>query len=288
MCDGALGPARLTPRSSYATVGEYRIATCAACGTGTTWPRPTADELTACYAGTYGYGAHALIEAEKRFRSSRLVKLAPTRTGRVLDIGCMFGFLLDEAARAGLQTWGVELAVGPAQQARDRGHQITCGTLDDHLAAHPDLRFDAIFAQHVLEHVPDPAAFVAAAAGALVPGGRLIFGVPNFASRLRRIAPRSWGWYQVPVHLHHFTRDAVTRLIERAGLRVTHTTTCGGDTLFLALTTLQGLGRTVTGADGARAASRAARTTLALAGRLLRPYYRLGDDELIVVAERAR
>lgn len=284
-CGGALGPATLVPRSSYAAHGQYRVATCAGCGAGTTLPRPTDADLAACYASTYGYGAHTLIEREKRYRSRRLLDRLGVTAGRLLDVGCMFGFLLDEARRRGLETWGVELATEPAAVAAGHGHRVTAGTLADHRAAHPDVRFDAIVAQHVVEHLPDPAAFFADAAALLAPGGRLLVAVPNFDARLRRVAPEAWGWYQVPVHLHHFTEVALTRLIDRAGLRVVDQATTGGDSLFLALTAVHGAGRSPRGGGGG--GGPLVRTAFAAIGQAVRPYYRLGDDELIVVAERA-
>ncbi len=284
-CGGALGPAALTPRSSYAAHGRYHVAICTGCGAGTTLPRPTDDELAACYASAYGYGAHTLIEREKRYRSRRLLDRLGPIDGRLLDVGCMFGFLLDEAHARGLETWGVELSAEPAAAAAAHGHRVTTGTLEDHRAAHPDLRFDAIVAQHVVEHLPDPAAFFADAAAMLKPGGRVAVAVPNFASRLRRAAPTAWGWYQVPVHLHHFTAASMTAMIERAGLRVVTQATTGGDSLFLALTALQSAGRTPGGggSDGG-VLVRAAFTAI---GQAVRPYYRVGDDELILIARRS-
>jgi SAM-dependent methyltransferase len=285
LCCGGLRTSTARPRSSYAETGRYRIDVCDGCGAGTTMPRPTAGELDACYASSYGYGAHTLIEAEKRYRSANLIRRAGLTRGRVLDVGCMFGFLLDEARRLGLETWGVELAAEPAAAAA-RTHRVTCGTLDDHVAAHPDVRFDAIFAQHVVEHLTDPAGFLATAAGLLVPGGRIVIGVPNFAARLRRLAPDAWGWYQVPVHLHHFTPASLRRLVEAAGLSVEDERTFGGDSLFLALTALQGAGLQAKGGGGGGTSGRLARLAFGAFGRVLRPYYKLGDDELVLVARR--
>lgn len=292
LCGGDLRASRIRPRSSYAVRGQWRIDVCDRCGAGTTMPRPAPAELDACYAAIYGYGAHTLIEDEKRYRSAHLVARAGVPAGgRVLDVGCMFGFLLDEARARGLETWGVELSAAPAAAAAARGHHVTTGTLDDLVAAHPDVRFDAIFAQHVVEHLPDPAHFLATAARLLVPGGRLVVGVPNFAARLRKLAPDAWGWYQVPVHLHHFTPASLRRLVETAGLDVVDEDTRGGDTLMLALTALPGARRAGAGRNGngngdAGLTTRAARLALGLVGRVLRPYYQLGDDELVLVARR--
>ena len=52
----------------------------------------------------------------------------------------------------------------------------------------PDRRFDNIVLGHVLEHVADPAAVVARAAGWLAPHGRLLAAVPNCRSLHRQAA----------------------------------------------------------------------------------------------------
>jgi len=62
VCKGRLVPAVARPRSSYAEFGAYRIDRCTECGVGATMPRPTAEELAACYDATYSYSTHDLIE----------------------------------------------------------------------------------------------------------------------------------------------------------------------------------------------------------------------------------
>jgi 2-polyprenyl-3-methyl-5-hydroxy-6-metoxy-1,4-benzoquinol methylase len=283
VCGGLLAPAVARPRSSYAKTGAYRIDACTGCGAGATMPRPTPDELSRCYEASYGYSAHDLIEAEKRRRAAALLEWSGVRTGKLLDVGCMFGFLLDEARRAGLEPYGIELSPGPARVAADRGHDVFTGTIEAFAAARPELRFSAIFAQHVLEHVPDPRAFLATAKRLLAPGGRVVIAVPNFEARLRRLAPSGWGWYQVPVHLHHFSSRALRRLVGDAGLELVTERTRGGDTLFLALSALQTLGVGIGGAAGDGGGG-LARTMLRAVGELTRPYYALGDDELAIIA----
>src|SRR5215813_9329255 len=272
VCGGSLVTAVARPRSSYARTGAYRIDACADCGAGATMPRPMAKELSRLYEASYGYSAHDLIRAEKRRRAAALLAWSGVRTGKILDVGCMFGFLLDEARRAGLDPYGIELSPGPAHVAAARGHEVFTGTIEVFAWRRPDLRFSAIFAQHVLEHVPDPRPFLAAAKQLLEPGGALVIAVPNFDARLRRLAPSSWGWYQVPVHLHHFSRRALRRLVADAGLTPVAERTRGGDTLFLALSALQTLGVAVGGAAGSGGGA-IARTMLRAIGELTRPYY---------------
>ena len=271
------------PRSSYAKLGEYRIDVCAECGAGATMPRPTPEELSRCYESTYGYSTHDLIEVEKRRRAAALLEWSGVKTGKILDVGCMFGFLLDEARGAGLVPYGIELSPGAADVASAKGHDVFNGTIEEFAVEHPKLKFAAIFAQHVLEHIPDPRAFLATAKTLLEPGGKLVVCVPNFEARLRKLAPSSWGWYQVPVHLHHFSSRALHRLLGDVGLDVATERTRGGDTLFLALSALQTLGMSVGSAAG-NAKPGLARTALRVFGEVTRPYYSLGDDELAIIA----
>jgi 2-polyprenyl-3-methyl-5-hydroxy-6-metoxy-1,4-benzoquinol methylase len=286
VCGGALVPAVARPRSSYAPLGSYRIDACGGCGAGATIPRPSADELARCYAATYSYSTHDLIEREKRRRASALLDWSGViagRAGRILDVGCMFGFLLDEARGRGLIACGIELSPGAAQAAAAKGHDVFAGTIEAFARERPAPAFDAIFAQHVLEHVPDPRGFLAAARALLSPGGKLVLCVPNFEARLRKVARSGWGWYQVPVHLHHFSSRALRRLLGDAGLEVEAERTRGGDTLFLMLSALQTLGVNV-GGGSATAQPGLARTALRVLGEVTRPYYALGDDELAVIA----
>lgn len=282
VCNGPLSPAVERPYSSYADRGTWRIDVCQRCGAGATMPRPTDDELARCYEATYGYSTHDLIEAEKRRRAAWLLKWSGVRTGRILDVGCMFGFLLDEARGAGLETHGIELSPGPAQAAANKGHDVFTGTIEEFAAKHPDLKFDAVFAQHVLEHIPDPREFLATAAKLLTPGGRLVVCVPNFEARLRKLAPSSWGWYQVPVHLHHFSSRALHMLLSDTGFQVSEEKTRGGDTLFLMLSAMQTIGLSAGSASNAEPGL--ARKALRLIGEVTRPYYSLGDDEIAILA----
>lgn len=285
VCGGALAPAVERPRSSYAALGAYRIDECSRCGAGATMPRPSAEDLARCYEASYGYSTHDLIEVEKRRRAAALLDWSGVRTGRILDVGCMFGFLLDEARARGLVPCGIELSPGAAVAAAAKGHDVFTGTIEAFARERPGQRFDAIFAQHVLEHIPDPRAFLEAARAQLVPGGQLVLCVPNFEARLRKIARSGWGWYQVPVHLHHFSSRALHRLLDDVGFEVAAERTRGGDTLFLMLSALQTLGVSVgSGGGGAGARPGLARTALRVIGEVTRPYYALGDDELAVIA----
>lgn len=271
------------PASTYAPRGSYRIATCASCGCGQTTPRPDMEELSAFYAREYKYDAHVLIAPEKRWRARRILDAAmPPGAKRVLDVGCMYGYLLEEArARGARAAVGVELSAGPAKEARARGLDVFCGTIEAFADTKPE-PFDLVVAQHVLEHVSDLGSFLETARRLVAPGGRLCICVPNYDARARRVFREAWGWYQVPVHLHHFGLSSLERLLGDHGFTVDRHERRGGDSLFVLLTLLQSVGKAPS--SEAVEPGLVGKALVRTASTVLRPYYFLGDDELLVVA----
>ncbi|MBO9715679.1 MAG: bifunctional 2-polyprenyl-6-hydroxyphenol methylase/3-demethylubiquinol 3-O-methyltransferase UbiG [Pseudoxanthomonas sp.] len=102
----------------------------------------------------------------------------------VLDVGCGGGLLSEALAKAGAQVTAIDLA--PELVKVGRLHSLESGVKVDYqvkaveaLAAERPGSFDAITCMEMLEHVPDPAAIVAACATLLRPGGRLFLSTLN-------------------------------------------------------------------------------------------------------------
>ena len=106
------------------------------------------------------------------------------RHKRVLDVGCGGGILTEGMAARGALVTGIDLADQPLQVAEL--HLIESGRHVDYrlisaedLAAERPASFDAVTCMELLEHVPDPAATVAACAALAKPGGQVIFSTIN-------------------------------------------------------------------------------------------------------------
>ena len=144
-----------------------------------------------------------------------------------LDVGCGAGLLCEPLARLGAAVTGLDAAAENVAVAR--AHAAQSGlTIDYRTGSVESLgteTFDLVTSLEVIEHVTDPAAFVAGLAGALADNGLLILSTPNRTalSRLALITVGE-GLGQIPRGTHDWnkflTPDTLTALVEAAGLRI--------------------------------------------------------------------
>ena len=98
-----------------------------------------------------------------------------------LDVGCGAGLLCEPLARLGADVTGVDAA--PENAAAAAVHAEGAGFDIRYIAGEVGAldigSFDLVTAMEVIEHVADKAAFVAALAGRLAPGGLMVLSTPN-------------------------------------------------------------------------------------------------------------
>jgi SAM-dependent methyltransferase len=276
----------LTRLTSVYGARPYSIARCERCGGGKTDPMPTAEELEAVYGKAYDYDVHALIAEEKRWRSRALVDgLLEGRVASALDIGCMHGYLMEALKERGVaRIVGIERSGGAARVATGKGLDVHIGDVESYASGRPE-PFDLIVAQHVIEHVTDPVSFLRSAHALLNPGGRIVLAVPHMGSRTQRLFKRTWGWWQVPVHLYHFSPQSLGLVLEKSGFVQLRKLLRGGDSLFILLSLLYAVSPGSTTAETG-SLGLAKQAMIRAASKILRPYCLVGDEELVVIAER--
>lgn len=149
-------------------------------------------------------------------RLAELDKQLPTK-GRLLDVGCGIGTFLHLAQVQHWQPHGID----PSKQgvAFARGvHQlgVHCGDVFD--ANFPTAYFDAITLYHVLEHIPEPNAFVGQLRWLLKPKtGKLVIEVPNGGSLQSRLQKAAWPYMHPSDHLYYFSARTLPRLLRKHG-----------------------------------------------------------------------
>lgn len=143
------------------------------------------------------------------------------------DVGCGAGLLCEPLVRLGAEVVGIDAA--PENIAAARLHAEGQGLAIDYRTGSIDVLgatpFDLITSLEVIEHVEDPAAFVAGLALALAPGGLLILSTPNrtAVSRLAMITLGE-GLGAIPRGTHDWERfltpDELRAHVAVAGLEV--------------------------------------------------------------------
>lgn len=117
-------------------------------------------------------------------RLDHIDRLAGLAGKSVLDVGCGGGILAEAMAARGARVTGIDLAEKPLRVAQL--HLLESGqTVDYRHVGAEDLadalpgHFDVVTCMEMLEHVPDPAATVAACIRLAKPDGQLFFATLN-------------------------------------------------------------------------------------------------------------
>lgn len=151
-------------------------------------------------------------------------RLASTRPGSVLDIGCGPGGWLGRWASAGVtRLAGVDRDIGgyAGPQAR-----LICANLDLDEVDLGGERFDLVSAVEVVEHLENPGRLFRFAARQLAPGGRFLLTTPNVlstAARLRLLLTGRVPFFDEksdPTHLIPVLPRTVEILAKRNGLEL--------------------------------------------------------------------
>ncbi len=145
---------------------------------------------------------------------------------QLLDVGCGPGWFVRAAAARGFDASGIEPDDRVAGPARAAGLAVTTGRFPEDCA---QAHYDVITFNDVFEHLPDPAAALAATRERLAADGRLVLNLPSARGIFLRTAEllarggittpldRLWQRGFDSPHLFYFTPDALDALLARHG-----------------------------------------------------------------------
>jgi len=224
--------------SFYCAPGTWTYWTCSHCGSLYLDPRPTVATIGSAYGTYYTHSDGGRTSLVQQFRL-RLINecwsqwlggdfrprlhipaflgwlLSPLRArltapfeleelrrmpaGRLLDVGCGDGRMLDLASQLGWTATGLDFDPAAAQSARSRGLDAIEGSYVR--VSEFSREFDCIICSHVLEHVHDPVDLLRRIGGALKEGGTLLLATPNASSRMRQYFGDAWRGLEAPRHL---------------------------------------------------------------------------------------
>jgi len=217
-------------RLYHTTTKQFSVVRCDECGLERLDPTPLVEELKRYYPDNYwfapgGGAASGMEEAYRRvvlrdhvgFVARALADSAAR--GPLLDVGCGGGLFLGMMRERGLRVVGLDFSCQAAGIAWRR-QQVPALAGDLAMAPLRAGSFAGITMFHVMEHLYDPRAYLAAARELLAPDGRLVVQVPNAASWQARLLGRAWNGADIPRHLTDFRGCDLEKMLEGAGFQV--------------------------------------------------------------------
>jgi len=219
---GSKSKTSLFVNTDYITGEDFKIIKCAKCNLARTEFDLDRANLAAYYPDEY-YGektSRFLTIIEKMiyyWRKKRVATICRLKgkPGKVLDIGCGRGIMLDIMRRKGWECYGTEFSKTSARHAVEvlKLPIRICSLLEP--GDYPQSFFDVISIWHVFEHIQDPCMLLSVIEKIIKPQGVLIIEVPNFASLQAIIGRGKWFHLDAPRHLFHYKQSTITNLLER-------------------------------------------------------------------------
>jgi SAM-dependent methyltransferase len=203
----------------------FAVARCCRCGLWYLCPRLTEPIMHRSYTddayfegGEGGYSSYQAQETTLRPTFRRFIEELHRRGmtgGRLLEVGCAYGFFLDEATGFFDHRTGTDYSPSALEKARVRADRLVLGGTNE-LA--PGEIFDCIACLHVIEHIYDPVGFLRTLTGHLRPGGWIVLATPDMGSFWRPLMRHRWPFFKIPEHVTYFDRRTLRELLQRSGL----------------------------------------------------------------------
>jgi 2-polyprenyl-3-methyl-5-hydroxy-6-metoxy-1,4-benzoquinol methylase len=200
---------------------HFDYLTCTDCGLVYLNPRLTEEAIKVYYTGDDFYAQYSAgtgyeiqeLALRKTFRKFlKQLKKKGLTGGRLLEIGCGYGFLLDEAKNYFSYRVGTEFSPEAVTHARHYADEVFCGGLE----SLPDYlkEFDCVITFSVIEHVYHPNEFIADIESKLVSNGRLIISTSNVGNFWRKILKSKWPLFIPPEHVCLYDNHTIIKLLK--------------------------------------------------------------------------
>ncbi|MCX6083316.1 MAG: methyltransferase domain-containing protein [Chloroflexi bacterium] len=209
----------------------FRIVKCKNCGFLYTNPRYVWD-----YENSTGVFQNKLLAYQQHYLPKRKLSAHHfweeaenyRQIGALLEVGCGYGFFLNDARIHGWSVTGVEIAHDEAEWGQKQFDLTILPSIDELQLT--GQKFDIIALWDVIEHIPNIFPLLQHCFNLLRPGGILVLKTPNAEGLM--IMPTWWSWIYLqfywqlvypanPIeHIHHFTPGVMKKLLSDHGFIV--------------------------------------------------------------------
>jgi 2-polyprenyl-3-methyl-5-hydroxy-6-metoxy-1,4-benzoquinol methylase len=207
---------------------SYRIEKCLACELVQVTNVPETEQLEVGYDQNFYEKYYKNLEKDyKKQRYEYLnfqnkidqIEKRLGKKGKILDVGCSFGFFLDAARERGWNVAGIELSEYAAAYASQRfGLSVVNKSILD--AEFEGNSFDVITMWYVIEHLPNPKQVLQHLSNFLKEDGMLVVSTPNVESYRMKIQGKKWRIWIPPEHILYFSPKTIKKLCKQCCLQI--------------------------------------------------------------------
>jgi len=213
---------------------SFDIIECETCGFKHIIPIPTSEKLDKLYREKF-YSS----EKPKYFKNAEedlewwntaysnyyqlFEKYCPKASRRLLEIGSGPGYFLKRGKEMGWDVLGFE----PSKQAREYSIKLGVKVVNDFFtteSANKYGKFDVVYMNTVIEHLPDPISLIKDAKKVLKPQGIICIITPNDYNPLQNILRNNLGfepwWIAPPQHINYFDFKSIKKLLKKMGFTI--------------------------------------------------------------------
>ncbi len=191
----------------------------------------TKESLDKMYSGNFFKGGayvDYLKEEEvlkKSFRRDLQLVSRFCPSGRLLEVGCAYGFFLD-LAKHQYDAQGIDIGKEACAYAKERLKlDVICADFLEH--EFKENYYDIIVMWATIEHLEDPSLYIKKISRLLKPGGVFVCTAPDIGSVVAKIRKERWRQINLPTHLNYFTKDTLGKLLGNYGLKTVKTARLG-------------------------------------------------------------
>lgn len=138
--------------------------------------------------------------------------------GKLLDLGCAFGYFLQFAEKYYLSV-GLEKFLPAALKAkRISDTNVVCADASN--LPFKSKQFDFVTLFDILEHLSDPSACIKESNTKLINGGILVISVPNMNSLGKKLKSEKWFGYRDKTHISLLAPKKWQSMLKREGFKI--------------------------------------------------------------------
>lgn len=216
---------RSTKYNNFYKLNSYSLIRCSSCSLIRVSPMPNEQEKERISQSIYSSSDYReRYFKDKRFfkrwfnAKLKIIEKFKPEKGKILDIGCSYGFFLEVAKKRGWDVYGIEINPITGGYAKDKfGDKIFIGKIENSYFETDS--FDVITLWDVIEHGVDPVKFLQTIKRYLKPSGTICIQVPNIDSYISKIKNKNWDWLTPGDHLYFFSPETLLKTLEIADLK---------------------------------------------------------------------